>query len=125
MNSPNQDPSSPMAGPGPAESSAIVNPGRRKPGRKPGFVGSSNRDIDYSCSDCGGRSTREDLMAKRVSFTTIGSTPKTVRSRTVKWLCEVCMMRDPDFNLDPRTSAPGNADLIRKNGGVDAEAVTE
>ena len=88
-------------------------PPKRKRGRPPGFKGQSNRNIEYICSACGGRSTKERLHAKRVMFTTIGDKPKTVRSRTVAWLCEVCMMRDYDWNLEAFKSSPGNADLYR------------
>lgn len=98
---------------------------KRKPGRPPGFKGSSNRNIDYVCSVCGGRSTKEKLASKRILFSTIGDKPKTFRTRTVAWLCEVCMLRDPDFQREAIVDAPGNADLREKNKEDDATARKE
>lgn len=99
-----------------------AQPVRPTRGRKPGFKGVSNREIDYRCTECGGSSTREKLHAKRATFTTVGPAPKTIRVRTVAWLCEVCMIRDPDWNREAHTQAPGNADIYAKPEATNAAA---
>ena len=88
-----------------------LNPPRRGPGRPPGFQGSSNRSIQYQCTECAKQATRETLFSKRVSWATIGSNPKVVRVRTIAWVCKTCMEADPNYQREPHSQAPGNKDI--------------
>ncbi|MFD8340585.1 hypothetical protein ACFV42_49620 [Streptomyces solisilvae] len=49
---------------------------------------------------------REDLVAVKVSFVTLGSEGKTIRSRTPDWLCFPCLKQDETWNI-PEYDSPG------------------
>ncbi|MEU4066703.1 hypothetical protein AB0F25_30695 [Streptomyces wedmorensis] len=53
----------------------------------------------YKCTECGEVQPREDLIAKKVSFVTLGSKGTTIKSRTPHWLCFKCLKGDKDWNL--------------------------
>lgn len=55
--------------------------------------------VDYACTRCGKEHPRSDLVAKVASFRELGVGGRLVRSRTVAWLCENCMVYDPDYNM--------------------------
>jgi hypothetical protein len=80
---------------------------RKRMGRPPGGVGTVNREIDYSCTCCGAEVGRENLTVKRAFFTTMGKPPTTIKSRTVAWLCQPCLDKDPDWTLDKFVASPG------------------
>ena len=71
---------------------------------------------EYRCSVCQQVKPRADLLAKKVSFTTIKPV-LTKRSRVVGWVCSVCRENDPDWN-QPKYSGPGGEQGINKKGGV-------
>lgn len=77
-----------------------------KPGRKPGFVGSANKEYDYTCATCRAPIDPPTMVVKRVLFTR--KVERMSRSRTVAWLCESCAAQDPDWNRPPYMGAPGN-----------------
>lgn len=77
-------------------------------------MGDSNRIIEYKCTTCGMDCRRERLVVKRVLYQTMGEGGKTLRSRTVGWLCPNCRLADPDWNRDAITSAPGSADFVKE-----------
>jgi DNA-directed RNA polymerase subunit RPC12/RpoP len=83
---------------------------KRKAGRPGGFVGTSNRTIDYRCAACGREFDREGLRVKRVQFTAMGVPAKLIRSRVIKWLCDDCMHKDDDFIRAPLSDSPGFQD---------------
>jgi len=46
-------------------------------------------------------------MAKKVIFSALGAGAKIVRSRTVGWLCDECILEDEDYTREPFAGAPG------------------
>jgi hypothetical protein len=60
----------------------------------------------YKCSSCGEVTERDDLLAKKVLFTTMGEGARIKRSRVVGWLCPNCREKDPEWN---RESSVGRA----------------
>lgn len=46
-------------------------------------------------------------MVKKVNFSAVGAGAKIVRSRTVAWLCDECLPKDPDYNAEAFKGAPG------------------
>lgn len=61
----------------------------------------------YACGECGREYPRDKLTVKRVVFQTMGEAGKTLRSRTLKWLCVTCLDADEDFNRDRLAESPG------------------
>lgn len=61
---------------------------------------------DYQCTRCGAIVGRNELLAVKVSFVTLGSDGQTVRSRTPDWLCFPCLNGDDVWNL-PEYDSPG------------------
>lgn len=78
---------------------------------------SSNRTIDYRCTRCKTETPPEDLRIKRATFATMKG--KTIRTRTVSWLCPACLAVDVQYNLPARATSPGMADtkLARRLDG--------
>lgn len=70
---------------------------------------------DYRCTKCGRGEeagiTRDDLVVKKVLFTTMGMGPHTVRSRVTDWLCPQCLVQDEIWNRYPFV-APGQGGRI-------------
>lgn len=65
---------------------------------------------EYKCSKCGSTPGNPDLLvAKKVMFQELGTNPRTLKSRTVDWLCPPCVAKDPDWKKEPYTS-PGMID---------------
>lgn len=64
------------------------------------------RKITYRCTNCGEEKPREDLLARRVVFTTIKPV-RTVLSRVTGWWCGSCRAQDPIWNSEPRVNSPG------------------
>lgn len=63
----------------------------------------------WPCSVCGDDTRPKDQMvAKRVVFTTLGAGYDTLRSRTTEYLCPPCRDRDPIWN------SPAHAGPARK-----------
>lgn len=60
----------------------------------------------YKCTDCGKMTPRDKLLTKKVSFSTLGSDGKMIKSRTVGWLCFPCVKKDPTYNI-PEYDSPG------------------
>jgi len=75
-----------------------------------------NEHIEYKCSKCGTPTPREKLTVKRVQFATIGAGYKTLRNRTVAWLCESCLNDDSAWMQSALAAAPGmkNTKLNKK-----------
>lgn len=63
---------------------------------------------EYKCTLCGSPTPRDELLAKKISFLTLGSKGKTVKSRTSDWICLKCLAsgKDPHWKLDEYES-PG------------------
>ena len=70
----------------------------------------------YKCSACQQPRARDSLTAKRVYFTTMGRGFKTIRSRTVAWLCPDCLEKDDAWTADMYSDSPGmvNTKLAEK-----------
>jgi hypothetical protein len=64
------------------------------------------RAMKYTCGTCKKDKPREDLLAKRVTFTTLKPV-KTIRSRTVGWICSECRPQDPAWTQTAFSAAPG------------------
>ena len=79
----------------PAQEITVLDKPKR--GRKPGFVGTSNREISYVCDDCSADVGPGNLVTKRAMFATIGKPSRSIRTRTVKYICRPCMEADPDY----------------------------
>lgn len=62
-------------------------------------------EVDYRCSTCKKKLTRETCYAKKVSYTTMGMSAKILRMRTVGWLCIECIRGEPEYNL-PHKARP-------------------
>lgn len=62
---------------------------------------------DYRCTVCGLECERDVLVVKKINFAAMGAGGKVVRSRTKAWLCDTCLPKDPDWNAEPYSSAPG------------------
>lgn len=56
---------------------------------------------DYICNACGKPTRRDDLVVKKVLFTSMGQGANTIKGRVVAWLCEPCTSKDPDWNRPP------------------------
>jgi hypothetical protein len=82
-------------------------PPKRGRGRPPGFVGSVNRDIDYSCATCGRSVGRDNLLSKRVVYLKLTRPQKTIRSRAIKWICQPCAEQETEWNQAPLAGSPG------------------
>jgi len=62
---------------------------------------------EYKCSVCLRKTLRELLTAKKIAFTTMGAGAKTLRTRTVGWLCDECIEVDEDYIRPAYSGAPG------------------
>lgn len=62
------------------------------------------------CTACGEMFPRDDMTAKRVEFTTIGTKGKwrRIKSRTVAHLCDACREKDSDWNVKPYSHQRGD-----------------
>lgn len=69
------------------------------------------RVIDYRCGGCGTETEPAELTIKRAVFQNL-TDKKVVRSRTVEWLCGLCLGQDPNWN-QPLYTSPGMADTKR------------
>lgn len=83
------------------------------------------RNFDYRCTSCGRRAGREALVAKRVEFATVGKPFKRLKTRTVAWLCSVCLSGDPAWQQESTRGAPGLADVRAQGREVVADAAVE
>lgn len=72
----------------------------------------------YVCGLCKNIRQRDELLAKKISYITLGAKGKTVRSRTKEWVCLHCLAegKDPDFDIEAYDS-PG----MRRAEEVEAE----
>lgn len=72
----------------------------------------------YRCDLCGNVRNRDDLLAKKISYITLGARGKTVKSRTKQWDCVFCLAegKDPDWDIQAYDS-PG----MRRADDVEAE----
>jgi DNA-directed RNA polymerase subunit RPC12/RpoP len=62
---------------------------------------------EYRCSRCGLPTERDLLIVKAIVFKTMGAGPKIIKSRNKDWLCDECIVDDPDFNSESFANAPG------------------
>lgn len=95
----------------PADPSAPIVVLAAKRGRKPGFKGSSNRNIKYACDTCGCEVGRDNLLVKRAVYLTLTEPVKAVRTRTVGWFCRPCSEAQPDYKREALTDSPGMRDV--------------
>lgn len=72
--------------------------------------------MNYECTQCRQPTDRAVLVVKRAVFQTMGKNQKTLRSRTVSWLCPECILRDPDWNQSIYTDSPGLKKGAAKDG---------
>ena len=72
--------------------------------------------IAYKCSVCQQPKERDDLMAKRVTFSTIKPV-KMIRSRVVGWVCSTCRKADPVWNSPRYSATPGVTEQRRTAHG--------
>lgn len=72
----------------------------------------------YVCGLCDNIRPRDELLAKKISYITLGAKGKTIRSRTKDWICIHCLAagKDPDFEIEAYDS-PG----MRRAEDVEAE----
>lgn len=82
-------------------------PSTGKVGRPKGGVGTPNRVIDYRCTTCDKVKPRDELLAKRVSFSRMGRGGKLIQSRIRGWVCMSCLPHDPDWCAPKFSAAPG------------------
>lgn len=61
----------------------------------------------YRCSWCGGVKNRDDLLAMRVQYITIGKPSVVKRSRVVAWVCAECVTESTYWKTEPWIEAPG------------------
>lgn len=66
---------------------------------------------EYRCTECGRVRPRSDLLAKKVSFTTIKPV-RIVRSRVVGWVCSRCRDYDDAWNAKAYADSPGNNQAV-------------
>lgn len=59
------------------------------------------QEYEYYCTGCNRPTKRDLLTAKKVLFNEIGKGGRTLRSRTVDWLCPDCVKQDPAWLLEP------------------------
>lgn len=59
------------------------------------------------CTVCGDITSKELLTIKRVSFANRTTPQRVKRSRTVHWLCEGCLEKDPDWHREAWKGSPG------------------
>lgn len=69
----------------------------------------------YACTKCLRVHKKEELVVKKVMFQELGLSPRTVRSRSVAWLCASCVREDADWNRPPNFS-PGSIAAGISNG---------
>jgi hypothetical protein len=62
---------------------------------------------DYKCSVCKRPTERILLVAKKAVFSPLGPGAKTIKSRTLAWLCDECLPKDEDFQREAHSGAPG------------------
>lgn len=81
--------------------------------------GGHRRNIKYICTNCHRLTKgRDDLTAKRITFSTVSNGQKLLRSRTIAWLCHECREADPDWNRPALSSSPGYSDTKFYTGEV-------
>lgn len=76
----------------------------------------------YTCSLCGNIRNRDELLAKKISYITLGARGKTVKSRTKQWICIFCLAsgKDADWDIEAYDS-PG----MRRAEDVAAEVAAQ
>lgn len=57
---------------------------------------------EYKCSSCKKYVGRERLTVKKATFMSMGEGGKTLRSRVVGWICDICLTEDPQYNAPRR-----------------------
>lgn len=82
------------------------SPPKRKVGRPPGGKGAI-RYVDYTCMCCNQLKAREELTTKRAVFYAMGRAGRMVRSRTIGFICSVCLEQDPHWTRRSRVDSPG------------------
>jgi rubrerythrin len=65
------------------------------------------RSMVYECTVCNTVTHRDDLIVKRAVYKTMGEEGRTLKSRTVAWICPVCIEGDPEWNREKTSSSPG------------------
>lgn len=73
------------------------------------------KEYVYLCSKCRQAFSHDDLTVKRAVFQTMGRNQKTLRSRTVSWLCRACLKQDEDYNKKKYWSSPVSDSIIERN----------
>lgn len=63
---------------------------------------------DERCTECGKICSKILLTSKRVQFVGLDNPKKVLKSRVKDWLCEACLAKDPDWNLEAYEAAPSH-----------------
>lgn len=67
-----------------------------------------------TCRDCGRNATGEHMLVKTIIFRIAGRNGRMVRSRSVAWVCDLCVAKDPDWNRQPFDESPRLRDFRTK-----------
>ena len=63
------------------------------------------KTANYVCTECKQPTPREGLVVKKITFTEMGESSRTIRTRVAQWLCATCLARDEYYN-QPAYSGP-------------------
>lgn len=55
-------------------------------------------EVDYRCDTCKKKLKREECVAKKVQYATMGASARILRMRTVGWVCVPCMRKEQEYN---------------------------
>jgi len=61
-------------------------------------------ESEYGCTNCGRVVGKRNLTSKKVFFGDVGKDSGIFRARTVHWLCNNCLGKDPDYNYPSRVT---------------------
>ena len=79
-------------------------------GRPRGGKGTTNREIKYICGTCQQDVGRDHIFARQVTFINM-VTKRKERTRTVDWVCDVCIKAHPDYDRERYAKSPGMKDI--------------
>lgn len=68
---------------------------------------------DFVCTECGKLLPKDELSSKKVLFGGVGLGASVFRTRTVAWLCERCLGKDPDYNFPKDMSKNERMEIAR------------
>lgn len=65
------------------------------------------RYTEFVCGECGQTVDKLRLYVKQIVFAPLSNTKRRTKSRIVKYLCDTCLIKDADWNIETH-SGPGN-----------------